>query len=341
MSARLKFLTACAALLGPALAGCGLPGLTASADSNYGPLRIGTQEIHLNPEAPDQKAVGVLEFRGGLALSSRNGNFGGLSGLILTPKGDALIAVTDQGDLLRAKLLHDNKGWLVGLGDVSLQRLRDVDGKHLSRRPDKRDQDAEAIERLADGSYLVSFEVRHRILRYESLRERPTLFARPPGIKKAPRNGGMEAMTPLPDGRILVMTEKFRTKGKKKGDYIGWLLDGDGESLGQVFWPGSGKFRPTDLAALPNGDVLLLQRRYTVAGGPAMRLSQIPAARIKPGARMLDVELAQLTLPLSVENFEGLAVFPDPAGGWTVYLLSDDNFNLLLRTLLLKFHLEN
>ena len=76
-----------------------------------------------------------------------------------------MIAVTDQGDLLRARLLHDKKGWLKGLGDVRLHRLRGVDGKHLSRRADKRDQDAEAIERLAGGGYLVSFEIRHRVLR--------------------------------------------------------------------------------------------------------------------------------------------------------------------------------
>jgi hypothetical protein len=341
MSARLKFLTVLAALLGPALAGCGLPGLTASAGSKSGPIRIETQQIYLNPEQPDQNMIGVLEYRGGLALSSNTGNFGGLSGLSLSPGGDALIAVTDQGDLLRAKLLHDKKGRLKGLGDVRLHRLRGVDGKHLSRRADKRDQDAEAIERLAGGGYLVSFEIRHRVLRYEGLRERPTLFSIPPGIEGAPRNGGLEAMTPLPDGRILVLTEKFRAKGKNKGDYIGWLLDADGKSLGRVYWPGFGIFRPTDLAALPNGDVLLLQRRYTVAGGPGMRLSQISAARIKPGARLLDVELAQMAPPLAVDNFEGLAVVPDPAGGWTVYLLSDDNFNLLQRTLLLQFHLKN
>ena len=52
-----------------------------------------------------------------------------------------------------------------------------------------------------------------------------------------------------------------------------------------------------------------------------------------------DQELAQLVPPLSVDNFEGLAVHPDPAGGWLIYLLSDDNFNPLQRTLLLQFHL--
>ncbi len=341
MSVRLGYIAVIVALLSASLGACGAVGL---APSTTGPLEINWQEIHLNPEAPKQRALGVLVYQGGLSLSSKAGNFGGLSGLSLSPKGDALVAVTDQGDLLRATMLFGKDGRLEGLSNVSLQRLRDINGKHLLNRPDKRDQDAEAIERLADGSYLVSFEVTHRVLHYARLRDRPTLFPMPPGIKNSPRNGGLEAMTPLPDGRILVLTEKYRTKGKnnggaREGDYIGWILDSEGGSLGRVFWPASGLYRPTDLAALPNGDILLLQRRYTVAGGQGMRLSQISADQIKPGQRMLDVELAIMTPPLSVDSFEGLAVHADPTGGWTIYLLSDDNFNPLQRTLLLRFHL--
>ena len=60
---------------------------------------------------------------------------------------------------------------------------------------------------------------------------------------------------------------------------------------------------------------------------------------IKPGARMLGLELAQITPPLSVDNFEGLAVFPDERGGTIIYILSDDNFNPFQRTLLLQFRL--
>ena len=54
---------------------------------------------------------------------------------------------------------------------------------------------------------------------------------------------------------------------------------------------------------------------------------------------MLGVELAQLVPPFTVDNFEGLAVFPDKRGGTIIYILSDDNFNPLQRTLLLQFRL--
>ena len=327
------------------LSGCALPSL---AQTMTGPLVIRAEEIHLNPEQHKQIRTGVLEFRAGIALSSDTKNFGGLSGLSLSEDGTRITAVSDQGDLFQARLVLDKTGTLKELAEPRLHRLRGVKGAYISRRADKLDQDAEAVERLPDGSYLISFEIRHRVLRYENLVAKPSLFAVPPGIKKAPRNGGLEAMTPLPDGRVLVLSEKFRRKieggggGRKEGDgdYIGWLLAPDGKNLGQVFWPAQGIFRPTDLAALPNGDVLLLQRRYTVAGGPGMRLSHILAQNITAGARLIDVELARMTPPMSVDNFEGLAVHPDPKGGWTVYMLSDDNFNPLQRTMLLQFYLS-
>ena len=49
-------------------------------------------------------------------------------------------------------------------------------------------------------------------------------------------------------------------------------------------------------------------------------------------------EVARLAAPLSVDNFEGIAVRRDGTRDF-VYLISDDNFLGLQRTLLLKFEL--
>jgi hypothetical protein len=51
-------------------------------------------------------------------------------------------------------------------------------------------------------------------------------------------------------------------------------------------------------------------------------------------------ELARLTLPMTVDNFEGLAVHTNAQGDTFVYLLSDDNYQFLQRTLLLQFRLS-
>ena len=340
-----KYIAIAAFAMVPMLSGCGVGGLIgSSAKSETGNFPIEVQEICLNPEQPKQRHAGVLEYRAGYELSNRSSEFGGLSGLILSPDGQSITALTDHGNVLRARLVLDKSGRLLGLEGSEMFRLRDLDGRKLSRRLDKRDQDTEAVERLADGSYLVPFEIRHRILAYEDLKARPTEFATPDELKMAPRNGGLEAMTALPDGRILVMTEKLRAKkindtAAKKSDYVGWLLSADGETLGKIYWPKQGKFRPTDLAAMPNGDVLMLQRRYSAAGGAGARVSMIHRDQITIGNRMADIELANMAPPMSVDNFEGLAVHPAEDGGWWVYMLSDDNFNPLQRNLLLQFYL--
>jgi hypothetical protein len=44
-----------------------------------------------------------------------------------------------------------------------------------------------------------------------------------------------------------------------------------------------------------------------------------------------------LAAPMTVDNFEGVAVVPRANGGLRVYLLSDDNGNASQRTLLLAF----
>ena len=50
--------------------------------------------------------------------------------------------------------------------------------------------------------------------------------------------------------------------------------------------------------------------------------------------------LARFARPLTVDNYEGVAVTRDADGVTLVYILSDDNFNFLQRTLLLLFRLD-
>src|SRR5262245_47842738 len=60
------------------------------------------------------ETIGRLRFRGGLALSSENEVFGGLSGLEVLDDG-RLLAVSDNGDWFEAELQLDESGALVGL----------------------------------------------------------------------------------------------------------------------------------------------------------------------------------------------------------------------------------
>ena len=63
-------------------------------------------------------------------------------------------------------------------------------------------------------------------------------------------------------------------------------------------------------------------------------------ALLVPGALLEGTEIARISLPLTVDNFEGLGLRRDRDGRLLVYLISDDNFNPLQRTLLLMFRLS-
>ena len=69
----------------------------------------------------------------------------------------------------------------------------------------------------------------------------------------------------------------------------------------------------------------------------AARVVRLDAAEVRPGARLVGRELGVLRPPAISENFEGIAARRAPDGGVLLYLLSDDNFTPLLRSLLLQF----
>ena len=98
-------------------------------------------------------------------------------------------------------------------------------------------------------------------------------------------------------------------------------------------------FRVTGAATMAGGDVLVLERFFTLRGSNRVRLKRISAATIKPGGVLAGTVIARLRPPLTVDNFEGIDVRKGPAGEIFIYLVSDDNFNPEQRTLLMMFEL--
>ena len=102
-----------------------------------------------------------------------------------------------------------------------------------------------------------------------------------------------------------------------------------------------GGFALTGAAALADGSVLVLERRFRMTEGVKMRLRYIPASELKPGRPIEGEILIASDMTYEIDNMESVAVHTGPSGETVVTLLSDDNYNKFLqRNLLLQFTLH-
>ncbi|MEQ9518923.1 MAG: esterase-like activity of phytase family protein [Parvibaculum sp.] len=319
----------------------GPSGQPVSAATITTPLEITAAPVFWVPEKPDEAEAGQLTFVGGLELISDNSAFGGLSGLIVGNEGDALIAITDQGNWLTADLVWQD-GKPAALGNALIAPIRDEKGAPLDG---KAENDAESLTVAHGGDprtspALVGFERHARILSFDL----PSLGLDAPAqrvadfgvFKDLVNNSGLEAITLLPDGSLLALSEE--------------TLDDEGYIVGARLTQTEAipvrlkQHRPyalTDIAQLPNGDLITLERRYSTFGGVGMLLRRIPASMLE-GTEPLDGDiLLEANSSRSIDNMEGLDIRTGPEGQTLLYLVSDDNFNPLQRTLLLVFELQN
>jgi hypothetical protein len=267
-------------------------------------------------------------------LRSKDRRFGGLSGLAIGTER-RLYAISDAGYWVSAQMILDREGKLLDLTEWIIEPILSTTGAPV-RNPL---HDAEALTHAPDGSFMVAFEKIHRIWRYPpppvTFHSLPVPVPVPAEVAKAPSNGGLEGLAVLPDGRLLVLTEEFKNPD---GSFKGWLMDG--ERFFEVSYSPSEGFQVTDCAALSNGDVIVLERRYIPLGILSARLKLVRAEKIQPGSLLIGQELVKLEYPLEVDNFEGVAVQEDPRNGTIIYLVSDDNYQPIQRTLLLQFQLN-
>lgn len=304
------------------------------------PIEVKALPLAFNPAAPLKSGNGRLVYRGGLELRAGVKEFGGFSAARVSADGTRLIASSDTGSWFSATLLYDEADRLAGLSSAHLAPMTRPDGGGRF--------DPEALVISEDGALLVATERTHRLLRYAGVitgrqfardadglaRLAPTLLPAPDGFAAMGSNEGIETLLRLTDGRLLAIEEG----GEAEGEALSraWLIGAGGASQ-TLSLRRSTNFRPTDAALLPDGDVLLLERRYTEIGGVAARLRVIEGKSIEPGAQLDGPIIATLIPPVTVDNMEALALYQRD-GETRLLMMSDDNFNAgLQRTLLLQF----
>jgi hypothetical protein len=290
--------------------------------------------IDLDSKNPERKEFGRLTLLSAYELRSKDRRFGGLSGLAIGIDR-RLYAVSDAGYWVSAQMILDPEDKLLDLTEWTIEPILSTTGAPL-RNPL---HDAEALTRAPDDSFLVAFEKVHRIWRYPppplTFYSLPVPVPLPAAVAKSPSNGGLEGLAVLPDGSLLALTEEFRNPD---GSFKGWLIEG--ERYFEVSYLPAEGFQVTDCAALSNGDVIVLERRYVPLGILSARLKLVRGKNVQPGAKLLGEELLRLEYPLDVDNFEGVAVQEDPSEKTIIYIVSDNNYHPLQRTLLLQFRLN-
>lgn len=313
------------------------PGLAAERDGKPRSVEISSLSIPTFKVRSAETRFGPFEYLGGLVLTSPDRVFGGLSALRLRDDGVGVIAVTDTGYWFTADLQRDGNRQLSGLSNGELTAMRDRAGDVVQSRYGV---DAEGL--AIDGDrVLVSFERDHRIEVY-ALSGLPT--AAPVSTLPHPipdyefrNNRGMEALAIGPpgsslDGAIVAISEKSLDK---QGNIFAAIVTGPEKGL--FFVRRHPPFDVTDGDFLPNGDLLLLERRFSVAQGVGMRIRRIPNGEIRAGKTVDGAVLLEADFGFQIDNMEGLDVLEAADGSIRVLLLSDDNHSVLQRTLLLEF----
>ncbi len=301
-------------------------------------ITLSAQNVPLSEAAPQTDRVGALRFMGGLSLESKDRDFGGLSGLIVAPgpEGMGIIAITDQGDKFSGRLVWSGSR-LAGLEDAVLEPLLDTRGEPIEG---KQLGDAESLTRRSDGSVLVGFERRHRIWAYGPDLSGPArLLETPTELQKAPSNNGLEALASWPDGRVLAITQGLLARADR---LVAFLLDHS--TWRTLEWQPTGPgLEPADATALPNGDLLVLERSWSglTTSSITVRVTRVRAGSWRSGSVLKGEVLAELKAPLAIDNFEGLTAFTNAAGHTQILMVSDDNFSPIQRTLLLSFEMPD
>lgn len=289
-----------------------------------------------SPRETERRVFGRLTFLSGLELRCTDPEFGGISSGSIDPDGAGVLLASDHAHWIRGRFTEAN-GRLTGFEQVEIAPMRAPDGRVMKK---TRYFDTEGMARRGSEVF-ISCERTHDILRFDlakDLNARAQVMEVPAGIKRLDFNLGIEALGFLPrqsykPGAMIALAERA-PRPEAKADMPGWIL---GPGGGELRVRRRDNFDVTDLNFLPDGDMLVLERRYVPLMGLSFRIRRIPIAQVRPGGVLDGEVLIEADLSQQIDNMEAMMVHQDAQGRTLLTLMSDDNFSFLQRTLVLRF----
>nr|WP_255699913.1 esterase-like activity of phytase family protein [Jiella avicenniae] len=315
--------------------------LAAPASPAGEPITVRSTEIPRFDKNSAARRFGALTFVGGLQFSSFDGRLHGISAIRLMPGGERFVAVTDNGCWITGTIMRDDEGRPTGLADVAAKPLTDLLGRPIAG---KAFGDAESLAIDPDGTTAaVGFEQRHRIWAYDLDRlgaARPRNLPLPFPVGELRANKGLEMLSvapkasPLRGAMVTVAEHSIDAAGNLFAGIVG-----RGGERGSVFKVRRDDgWEVSDGDFLPNGDLLLLERRFEgIFSGLGIRIRRIAGGSIRAGALVDGPVVFEADLSDEIDNMEGLDVWQDGAGRTRLTLVSDDNGSFFQRNILLEF----
>lgn len=266
-------------------------------------------------EVPADRLHG-LALGAAYELTASDEAFGGISGLLV--KGDRVVAITDRAH------------WITGgvsppFADARIAPMTDRGGRAYG----KPRNDSEGLT-LVGRRLWVSFERDHRLLYLNDDGQMDGLV-RDVAWRALQANGGLEALATLPDGRLLALGEE-----PVDGAFALTIVGRDGGLIhGRL--PQTSRHLITGADLGPDGRLYILFRHWSLATGTSIRLRRYRLTSEGWPDPASAETLAAFESDSGIDNMEGLALWRDDQGRLRVWMISDDNFSLAQRTLLLDF----
>lgn len=281
-----------------------------------------------------QTRFGALDWVGGLELSADDDRFGGFSGIAFVDDS-AFLAVSDRGTVLSAKLFTEN-GHPSGITGAYLAEIP------IAPSTERRYLDTEGLAIDAAHAFVSHEGGDPRVTRYKRDGNRITAlegrYRFGAGVIDATENNrGLEALAMAPIGSRYFGDFVIISEDARDGRINGWIEKGK-RSL-PFHFPQSNGLLVTDADFTKDGDLLVLERNFSLLGGLRIQIRRIRAENFGPGVIDQVDLLFSASLLQEVDNLEGMDVRPQADGSSLITLISDDNFLSLQRTLLLQFRL--
>lgn len=298
---------------------------------------------NFEPRDRSRTRFGSLEYRSGLVLTSPYRGFGGLSAIRVDEKGERFLALSDQGAWFTGRIRYSGRA-MVGLDDVEAAPMLNAEGRPITEK--RYWYDTESLARDGANVY-VGLERVNQIMRFDfskgRTRARGEVIPTPAAVRKLPVNKGLEALVFVPKGKDQNMPLAgtliaFSERGlDTAGNLVAFLIGGP--SPGQFSVRRTEKFDISDAVLLPSGELLILERKFSWFTGINIRIRSIPLKSVAPGALVDGPVLFTADLGHEVDNMEGIDAHVTAEGETVLTMVSDDNFSMLQRTLLLQFTL--